>query len=286
MTTVAQEYRNLISQFQPRFGIGEARAMAELIFHAFKGWGKTDILMHDDSQLDSALLNSFDKVANRILNGEPIQYVVGEGYFYGMWLKVDPRVLIPRPETSELIDMIVDRYGKIPDLQVLDLGTGSGCIAIALARALPFSSVTALDISPNALAVARENAYRLKAKVNFIEADMSQWMVDEDCFDIIVSNPPYIGESEKIDMESTVKDYEPAGALFVKDSDPLFFYRAISTIALRGLRTDGTLFLEINPLYADGIVSLLTQSGFKDVEIHLDIHGKQRFVIAKKTSNR
>ncbi len=274
--------RDIIKELTPTFGRGEATAVTELMLHSLKGWSRTDMLIHDDEQLTPFVAESMRNMVGRLKKGEPIQYITGEAYFYGLWFHVDPRVLIPRPETAELVDMIADRYRRQTDLHILDIATGSGCIAIALARTLKFPQVEGLDISSAALIVAENNSKSLNAGVSFFEADMTCYEPEKNSFDIIVSNPPYIDESEKIDMEPTVKDFEPSSALFVPDNDPLVFYKEIVRIACRGLRKGGGLFLEINPRHADEMTLLLSDAGFFNVETHLDIHGRKRFATAFK----
>jgi len=224
---------------------------------------------------------------SRLLGGEPIQYIFGKAHFYGMDFTVTPDTLIPRPETAQLVDMIVDRYGRQPDLRVLDIGTGSGCIAIALARNLTFpGNVTAIDISSKALDVARINAGELKVSVNFLLTDM----LDRQSFahqvngpfDIIVSNPPYIARLEAKEMERHVLDHEPHSALFVPDDDPLLFYRAIAAIAGDMLTADGSLYLEINPIYAKQLVKMLNGHGFSGIDVEKDMQQADRFIIARR----
>ncbi|MDE6682525.1 MAG: peptide chain release factor N(5)-glutamine methyltransferase, partial [Muribaculaceae bacterium] len=203
-------------------------------------------------------------------------------YFYGMNLSVDSSTIITRPETEELVDMIVKEWSGSSDLRVLDIGTGSGAIAIALARNLPFSQVTAIDISQDALKAAQRNAEKLKAKIRFLNEDVFRYEPDPHSFDIIVSNPPYIDESEKAAMESNVLDYEPHTALFVPDATPLIFYSRIAEIASAALTEKGMLYFEINPRHSEELCDLLRNEGFADVEIHRDIHGKERFISARK----
>lgn len=277
--------RHAVNLLAPSLGKGEARAVAELLFHRYKGWSRTDILVNDDKELSAETVALLDAALQRILAGEPVQYVTGEAYFYGLWLKVDPRVLIPRPETAALVDIIVDRAAGRPDLDVLDLATGSGCIAIALARTLPFARVEAVDISDGALRVATANARSLGVKVKFIEADLLKWEPQPDSFDIIVSNPPYIGLSERAAMEPTVKDYEPAEALFVPDAYPLLFYKPIAHMAARALRPGGALYLEINPLHAAAVAALLADAGLTGVETRPDMYGRIRYAIAMKPAH-
>ncbi len=282
--TVVETYRGIISRLRPRFGAGEARAMADLIFNSQKGWGRTEILMHDDQEVSDLMQRGVENMVRRIEGGEPVQYVTGEAYFHGFWLRSDNRALIPRPETSELVDLIEDDWRGMEDLRILDIGTGSGCIAVALARSLPFCKVDGIDISAHALTLARENAALLNVSVTFKEADMRVFRPAPESLDVVVSNPPYIDENEKSDMESVVTDYEPAQALFVPDSDPLCFYRPVVSIASVGLKPGGRLYLEINPRHASDISELLSDAGFVEVDIRLDIHGKKRFATARKPS--
>ena len=281
--TVRKAAGKIVSDLSPMVGNGEAKAIAEMIFHHLKGWGRTQMLIHDDQCLSEFVWKEISEILDKVKLGVPVQYATGEAYFYGMWLKVDQRVLIPRPETAELVDMIVDEAGDRADLNVLDVAAGSGCISIALARNLRFPHVEGIDLSSGALDVARMNARTLRADVAFEMADMTDFVPDEGKYDIIVSNPPYICEREESLMESTVKDYEPRMALFVPDDDPLMFYRPLARIASRGLRDGGRLYLEITPVYAADVVGLLEDHGMGMVRIHTDIHGKNRFVTALKT---
>lgn len=265
----------------PIYGSHEAQAMIRLIFHSLKNWDAADLIMHEPDELSDYILDKIDDIMRRLQNHEPIQYILGEGYFYGMYLKVTPDVLIPRPETEQLVQLIVDE-NKSPDLSVLDIGTGSGAIAIALSRNLNFPQVTALDISGKALAVAKENASKFKAKIDFIEEDIFKYSPAPESFDIIVSNPPYITESEKKTMERNVLDYEPASALFVPDENPLLFYSRIATVASSALKTGGRLYFEINPLFSSQLINLLPSDGFTDIIETKDSYGKRRFISCKR----
>jgi release factor glutamine methyltransferase len=218
----------------------------------------------------------------RVVSGEPLQYVLGTAFFMGMELRVTPATLIPRPETSQLVDRIVDDMSSRADLRVLDIGTGSGCIAIALARALKFADVNAVDISDEALAVAAENAATLRTDVHFSHADALNMPPMPNAYDVIVSNPPYIAEHERTDMDARVYDYEPATALFVPDADPLMFYRAIARFAAQSLRPSGKLYFEINPLFVNQLREMLTDTGFADVDIVRDFRGNLRFAICQR----
>lgn len=221
-------------------------------------------------------------IAARIAKGEPVQYILGEAWFHGLRLHVAPGVLIPRPETSQLVDMLTDMAGDRPDLDIIDLGTGSGAIAVALARSLRFPRVTAIDISTDALDIARKNAAELGVNIAFIEADMlKEESLPRGPWDIVVSNPPYIAPAEAADMERRVLDYEPHIALFAPESDPLCFYRAVARYAARMLKNGGILAFEINPDYADDLKKMLRQAGFSDVELRRDFCGRLRFAIAR-----
>jgi release factor glutamine methyltransferase len=268
--------KKLRDALRPMYGDRETEAIIRIIFHHLKGWSVTEMLIHGQEPLSPFIISEVDKILQRLLKHEPIQYITGEARFHGMEMKVTPDVLIPRPETDELVDIIVGDSGNKEDLKVLDIATGSGCIAIALARNLPFAHVTATDISDGALKVARENASNLRANIDFIHADVFSWS-PESCFDIIVSNPPYVDESEKKKMEKNVLDYEPASALFVPDDNPLIYYKRIADIAVKSLSDNGRLYFEINPLHASELSAFLTGKGFENVEVIRDSYGRQRF---------
>lgn len=260
---------------------GEADAMTRMIVEELLHYTPVDAVLKRDVPVSDFIQSRTDAVVERLLRHEPIQYIFGKASFCGLELKVRPAVLIPRPETAGLVDMIVKEWGDRPDLRVMDFCTGSGCIAVALARRLKFPVVDAVDISTDALAVARENAESLKVKVNFIHEDVLRLAppaVPE--YDIIVSNPPYITEHERGAMDANVLDYEPGLALFVPDSDPLRFYKPIGAYAVKALTSGGKLYFEINPDYAEAITQMLVSVGFKDVVTEADMYGRQRFIIA------
>lgn len=274
--------RSLRSSLTPLYGKGETEAMIRIIFHYLKGWNTVDLLINEDRPLSPYIQEKINDIEKRLLAYEPIQYITGQAYFYGMDFHVAPGVLVPRPETEGLVDLIV-KENKEPDLRVLDVGTGSGCIAIALARNLPFPDITALDISEKALTIAKENAVNLKARnIHFIHADIFKWNPDPESFDIIVSNPPYIDESERVDMEANVLGYEPETALFVSDDDPLSYYRRIGEISLSALSSSGKLYFEINPRHSNDLKAMLKDMGFKDIELHTDIHGRDRILSCRR----
>lgn len=281
--TLGQLSRHIVERLTPVLGDGEARATARILLEDSLGVSPTVVFTRGDRPVEPETVDRFNRFCDRIIAGEPPQYVVGKARFMGLDLTVSPSVLIPRPETAGLVDMITDDYGSRPDLHVADIGTGSGCIAIALARALVFPSVVGVDISPDALEVARANSRRLAANVDFMQLDiLSECLPGHDSYDIIVSNPPYIADSEKKDMEPRVLDHEPANALFVPDSDPLEFYRAIGLCGLTALRPGGRLYFEINPLFADELARLLASQGYTDVVLSRDYLGRQRYARATR----
>lgn len=275
--TLRQLLDNGRTRLAPLYGQGEADWMMRIIMEYLKGWKQADLLLRADEEVSDFIAGKADAIIARLLDNEPLQYILGETYWHGMTLKVTPDVLIPRPETSELVDLITSE-NTAPDLNVLDVCTGSGCIAVALANTLPFAKVTGTDISDPALAVARENASLRKLKVGFMHSDaLGQFPFDDGSMDIVVSNPPYITESEKKEMEPNVLDHEPGLALFVSDSDPLRFYTAISREGFRVTRPGGKIYFEINHLFARQVSRMMTETGWDDVQILPDMHGKQRF---------
>jgi release factor glutamine methyltransferase len=258
----------------------EVQAMIRIICEDIFNYDQVDVALRQESELPDFAQERVTEIIARLRRHEPLQYIVGSARFHGHRFKVTPAVLIPRPETEQLIDMIVDE-NPASDLRVLDMGTGSGCIAISLARALKFAQVDALDVSRDALAVARENAAALKVKVRFFESDMLSPQPPAR-YDIIVSNPPYVCWSERESMERNVLDYEPGQALFVPDNDPLLFYKAIAAYATASLERGGRLYLEINQRFGNEIKRLLEDHGFDEVRIIEDSYGRTRFAAAVK----
>lgn len=282
MATLKQLLDSSRSRLTPVYGGSEASWLLRIIMEHLKGWDQVELLMRADKEVSDFLVSSVNAVIDRLLHHEPIQYIFGDTYWHGMTLKVSPDVLIPRPETEELVDIIV-KDNQQSDLKVLDVCTGSGCIAVALAKFMNFPQVTAIDISQPALAIARENATLQKVKVKFETADaldLGKTLTGK--YDIIVSNPPYVMESEKSAMDSNVLDHEPALALFVPDRDQLKFYKAIATYAYTALDDKGRLYFELNPLTANALRSWMLQSGWSDVTFLPDINAKTRFLIARR----
>ena len=279
--SIADVRRSLKDALTDKYGLREATAMARIAVATLKGWSFNELVANEDRPASDFLINRIDEIKSQLLNDMPLQYALGQTVFYGLTLKVGPGVLIPRPETEQLVDLIV-KENPGADLRVLDVCTGSGAIALALARNLPFSRVDAVDVSPRALDYARRNTSDLKAKINILQEDVFSFTPKDSSYDIIVSNPPYIDESEKAGMEANVLDYEPHEALFVSDSDPLVFYRRIAELGLTTLCAGGRLYFEINPRHAADLKALLENMGYADVEVLKDVHGSLRFAKARK----
>lgn len=268
-------YRELWRTLEPLYGNGEARAITDYVLDVCFGLSKADILCGAVDEMTAEKTAELNKIFNRLTEGEPVQYVLGRAEFSGRWFNVRPGVLIPRPETEELCAWITADSKVSASPKVLDIGTGSGCIAITLQLDMPESKVTAWDISADALDVARENAKQLDANVNFVKQNALNAKPEGE-WDVIVSNPPYICEKEKKDMAVNVLEHEPHTALFVPDADPLLFYRAITRLAVQTLSKGGRLYFEINPIYADDTCRMMRAEGMTAVELRSDMFGKQR----------
>lgn len=268
-------YRELWRTLEPLYDNGEARAITDYVLDVCFGLSKADILCGAVEEMTAEKTAELNKIFGRLMEGEPVQYVLGRAEFCGRWFDVRPGVLIPRPETEELCAWITADSKASGSPKVLDIGTGSGCIAITLQLDMPESKVTAWDISADALDVARENAQQLGANVNFVKLDALNAKPEGE-WDVIVSNPPYICEKEKKDMAVNVLEHEPHTALFVPDAAPLLFYRAITRLAVQTLSKGGRLYFEINPIYADDTCRMMRAEGMTEVELRSDMYGKQR----------
>jgi release factor glutamine methyltransferase len=268
----------------------EEEELEEILFLAMesvKGFSKTDSAMQADVDLSEKETQEFEKIIRELKTHKPIQYITGYSWFYGMKLLVNENVLIPRPETEELVTLIVEQNKSVNSkLKILDIGTGSGCIAIALKKKFPEAEVTALDISADALAVAKANAKAQHVHIHFIQQDMLQpqtlKLEPGTEFDIIVSNPPYVLHSDKPTLHERVIQYEPHLALFADEKDDLVYYLSIADYAFQFLTKGGQLFLEIHHLKGREVKQLLNNSGFIDIEVKKDMSGKDRIVKAGK----
>ena len=276
-------FRHIISRLAARYDEREARALARLLLEERCSLSMAAIAMDADEALTDNQKALLQADVLRLEQGEPLQYIIGKQAFAGCTFHVGPAVLIPRPETEQLVGIISsDLRWRRPGIRMLDIGTGSGCIAVSLARKFPQAHVSAWDVSPEALQVARANAALNQAAVDFSHQDALRPPADSDLWDLIVSNPPYVCLSERCSMEPHVADHEPPLALFVPDDDPLLFYRAIASYAARALRPAGMLYFEINPLFAADMQALLSADSFQDIELMDDLYGKQRFIKCHK----
>lgn len=274
---MTEEFVRLRNSLVPVCGEGEARAVAFLVMEELAGLTRTDIYAGKGSQFSEETRKRFDNICEALVSGVPVQYALGTAWFCGRRFRVTPDVLIPRPETEELVAWAVDvARSRGGALRILDAGTGSGCIAVSLKLALPEAQVEAWDVSEGALAVAKENAASLGAEVHFSLRDMLQPWPEGEEYDLVVSNPPYICERERAEMERHVLDHEPSLALFVPDADPLLFYRALAEGAVRCLRPGGRLLVETNRAYADATAELFTKTGLKGAEVRVDAYGNAR----------
>ena len=274
-------YDELWRRLAAVYDAGEAKAIVRMVLDERFGLSATDVYCGKVTQLSSDKQAELEKIMQRLELAEPVQYVLGTTMFCDRPIHVAPGVLIPRPETEELCRWVMETTVGVNPL-ILDVGTGSGCIAITLALELSGAKVTAWDVSTVAINIAGQNAERLCADVNFMLQDALTPPSDEAKWNVIVSNPPYICEREKKDMERNVLDNEPSLALFVPDSEPLLFYRAIACYACKALKDNGFLFFEINPLYVDDMLLMLEEMGYVDLEVRTDQFGKQRFIKAVK----
>lgn len=276
-------YRDIRDVLIREYDVGEASAIAFLLLEEVAGMSRSQALMGDDSPQRDELL----RMAERIAKGEPVQYVVGKAEFCGLTFHVEPGVLIPRPETEELVDAV--ELQNAQNARVVDIGTGSGCIAISLSKKFPNAKVEGWDISDDALRIAKGNAELNESNVSFHKVDVLSVSPSEALslaegkrVDVIVSNPPYICDKEKSDMERNVLDHEPHLALFVPDEDPLLFYRKIAELGVEILSTGGRLYFEINRAYGRETVLLLEGLGYSNVQLVQDQFGNDRMVCAIK----
>ncbi|MEO5998274.1 MAG: peptide chain release factor N(5)-glutamine methyltransferase [Chitinophagaceae bacterium] len=294
-------YRGFILQLRNIYSSNESMIIADWVFEKIAGLKRADIIKHPDQEPDAVVTGQLDDCLSSLLVHKPVQYVLGEAWFFKMKFRVNEQVLIPRPETEELLDWIIDevrprqaglqglapdeRNGKIKGggICILDIGTGSGCIALGLKNKLPLAEIYACDVSEDALAVARKNALAQEVTVHFIHCDFlnKEAIHDLPQFTIIVSNPPYIPLQDKTTMHPNVLLYEPHLALFVEDEDLLVFYQSIADFAKTHLIGMGDIFVEIHEQMGDGVKKIFIQRGFENVELRKDLQGRERMIRVK-----
>ncbi|MGV3761768.1 peptide chain release factor N(5)-glutamine methyltransferase [Parapedobacter sp.] len=288
MQSIAAIERRFVDDLLGLYPIDEIKQLCYLLAEDRFGWSKTTYLLNRQAQLSKEDQEWFISVLSALQQAKPIQYILGYTWFMGMKLTVGNTVLIPRPETEELVHLIAHYHRPTPaPLRIIDIGTGSGCIAIALKKALPQAQVYALDVSADALRVARQNAKSQSAQIDFIHADILEWDLifqNDHRFDIVVSNPPYITTAEGDEMHSNVLEHEPHLALFVQGDAPLLFYEHIASFAMRHLQPNGNLYVEINRNYGQEVSDLFEKKGFEAVTLHQDMQGADRMVHAKKSN--
>ncbi len=282
---MAEIKKVLVERLSGIYARKEAENLVNMLIRHYYGLSRAMQQVQIERRLSGSEMLAIQEAVKRLLNSEPIQYVLGNAEFYGLQIEVGRGVLIPRPETEELVGKILeDNSGA--DFEILDIGTGSGCIALALKNVLPGCNVTAIDVSAGALSLARKNAKKLNLDIDFRQCNILNteacWSTLGKSFHIIVSNPPYVLQKEKKEMADNVLKYEPHLALFVEDADPLLFYRKIMGFARKALKPGGKLYLEVNANYAAETASLFERDIFNFPEISADIHGKSRFLIVKK----
>lgn len=268
-----------------KFSEEETRSLTRILLEDLGGFPPHLQLMLTEADLSDKLEEDLSQAIGRLMNDEPIQYITGKAHFFGLTFRVTPDVLIPRPETEELVELIINEHQQV-GLRIMDIGTGSGCIITSLAAHLNEAKAIGVDVSAAALAVATENARSNNTVVRFIEADVLSpeftSHFEPESFDLIVSNPPYVLDQEKAAMQANVLSHEPHLALFVPDNDPLLFYRQIAQAAQKLLRPGGSLYFEINQAFGPATQAMLQSLNYQEVTLHQDLFGNDRMIKAKK----
>ena len=284
METVKDVFTKYRTALQPLYDAQEADAIVLTVLKEVTGQSNAYLKAFPEYEITADIQTKLRQILDQLITGKPLQYVLGHTEFYGLPFKVNPSVLIPRPETEELVDWVLNSNLPPSAINILDIGTGSGCIAISLKKNLPNAPVWAMDLSATALKTAKENAELNSVKVNFIEADVlnstQTFNLLPSTFNLLISNPPYVTPTDKQLMHTNVTDFEPHTALFVSQEDPLLFYKAIADLAIEKLVKGGLLFFEINESYGNEMLSMLTNKGFKEIELRKDMSGRDRMIKA------
>ncbi len=276
--------KKMVKELSSVYDEQETGALFRLIAEDVLGYHPTETLLHGKDEINETDLKKMNAQLRRLIRSEPIQYILNKAWFYDLEFFVGPEVLIPRQETEIMTDMLIKQFQSSRQIKILDIGTGSGCIAITLKKHLPESVVHAVDISSKAMEVAKKNAKKHHVKIHWSQLDiLHPKKIFHSPFDIIASNPPYVRKSEKKLMHKNVVGYEPELALYVEDNDPLIYYDAIIKYCEPALKQSGTLALEINEHFGEAIKKLLVQKGYGQVEIIKDLNNKDRFIKAIKT---
>ena len=279
MHPVLHEIRDALKGYYPD---SEALALAKMLLVEVFGFSTLELYGGKDKEFSEKHRSVLNEMIRRLQKNEPIQYIIGIESFFGLTFEVNQNVLIPRPETQELVSWIIEDYQSDESIRILDIGTGSGCIPISLAKQLSKAEVESWDISEGALEVASRNCERNGVKVLLRQKDILKAAPEGDLYDVIVSNPPYITNKEKTDMEANVLDWEPSLALFVPDEDPLLFYRKIAQLGCDMLKEGGALYFEINRAYGEETIQMLKELGYAQIELKKDSWGNDRMIKAKR----
>lgn len=280
MMQLLQFKNQFFSELSEMHPVTEIQSFFNLLIEFKLGLNRIEIALQPTFEINTDALEYLQNALINLRKNVPVQYIIGETEFYGLKFKVSPSVLIPRPETEELVNWVVKTTPLNLPIKILDIGTGSGCIAISLAKLLPNSEITAIDISTNALEIAKENAVLNNVSIHFLEKNILETTELPQHYDIIISNPPYVRELEKNEMHSNVLENEPHLALFVTDTNPLLFYDKIATLAYTHLNKQGSLYFEINQYLGDDMIALLKQKGFQEIELRKDFYDVDRMVKA------
>ncbi len=278
--TLKEAFQNFQSLIQRNYEIEEARSISQIVFKEILGYDTIQLILNENDLLPASIFEQLDYIAFQLNEHKPIQYIMGHTEFYGLQYEVNESVLIPRPETEELVDWIIKDHKDDQSLNILDIGTGSGCISITLKYNIPQAKVNTIDVSKEAIAIALKNSLKNNVELFIHHQDVLQLEQLDADFDVIVSNPPYVLESEKSEMRRNVLDYEPSLALFVNDNDPLVFYKKIINL-IENTSTKAThLYFEINESYADELIKLFDNQNWQKPELRKDIRGKDRMIKA------
>ena len=286
MKTIKDVFFNFHQALDGLYDAQETEAITLMVLSEITDLSRAKIKAFPEDDAPAEAVEKLGNILQELKTGKPVQYILGSTEFYGLTFLVNPAVLIPRPETEELVESALEsiklRAVSIKPLRILDIGTGSGCIAISLKKNLPNADVNALDISAEALHTAKQNAVINEVEVNFMQDDILKSEIEHPTFEIIISNPPYVTLQDKTLMHTNVTDFEPHSALFVPEQEPLLFYKAITNFAVEHLAPGGLLFFEINEAYGKQTVELLNDKGFTDIELRKDMSGRDRMIRATK----
>lgn len=279
--TLKESFQHFQQLILNTYQVEEARSIAQLVFKDVLGYDTIKLILNENDLIPAPLFEQLDQIAYLLNQHQPVQYILGHEEFMGMNFNVNPNVLIPRPETEELVLWIIEDFKSNGALNIVDIGTGSGCIAISIKKNIIQANVDAIDVSKDALNLASKNAKQNDVEVNFIHSDILNDQLSKQ-YDVIVSNPPYVLNQEKSLMQKNVLDFEPHLALFVEDHNPLLFYDRIVKLSLEYLKNKGSIYFEINEAYAKETMDLFDKSTWESVELRKDIRGKDRMVKAVK----